>query len=80
LPTATDHHITTSRQYSRRGRDLPGKDLRLTNFAGGGAKKSSNKFAPGCLTGAKQYPIDYATSRQNNGESVVDGQSEGDSI
>jgi hypothetical protein len=39
LPTATDHHITTSRQYNRRGRDLPGKDLRLTNFAGGGAKK-----------------------------------------
>jgi hypothetical protein len=79
LPTAIDHHITTSQQYSRGGRDFPEKDWRLTNFADGGAKKSSNKFAPGSLTGAKQYPIDYAMSRQNNGESVVDGRSEGDS-
>jgi hypothetical protein len=39
LPTAIDHHITTSRQYSRGGRDFPEKDWRLTNFAGGGAKK-----------------------------------------
>jgi hypothetical protein len=39
LPTAIDHHITTSRQYSRGGRNFPEKDLRLTNFAGGGAKK-----------------------------------------